>query len=255
MPRPPQAEAATVSAAIARGPGWAILHDTSLVSDPEPGLFDPAHWEGRVAGRAERGRGNLLFVDVGARQWAVRHYRRGGLAGRLLADRFMWCGEALTRSFREWRMLARLHEAGMPVPRPVAAGWRRRGLLYVADLATERIPAAIPLSARIGAGQDVDWRAIGGVVRQFHEAGACHADLNAHNILLDHAGKVWLLDFDRGRFRAPGPWQRASLDRLERSLRKIAAAGVGQAFDAAGWAELRAGYGAGLDLRRRASGP
>lgn len=244
-----------MSALIARGPGWAILYDPALVASPGPELFDPAHWEGREAGRAERGRGNLLFVDAGPRQWAVRHYRRGGMVGRLLVDRFFWCGEALTRSFREWRMLARLHDAGMPVPRPVAAGWQRRGLAYVADLATERIPGAIPLSARIAAGAAVDWRAIGEVIRKFHDAGACHADLNAHNVLLDAAGKVWLLDFDRGRFRAPGPWQRESLDRLNRSLRKIAAAGVGSSFDSAGWVDLLAGYAAGRDLRRRASGP
>jgi len=244
-----------VSASIARGPGWAILYDPSLVSSPGPELFDPAHWEGRLAGRAQRGRGNLLFVDTGTAQWAVRHYRRGGMAGRVLADRFAWCGEALSRSFREWRMLARLHAAGMPVPRPVAAGWRRRGLTYVADLVTERIPGAIPLSAHIGAGGAVEWRAVGRVIRALHDAGACHADLNAHNILLDPAGKVWLLDFDRGRFRAPGRWQRENLDRLSRSLRKIAAQGVGPGFDAAGWSELRAGYAAGGDLRRRASGP
>lgn len=244
-----------MSAAIARGPGWAILHDPVLVSSPGPELFDPAHWEGRVNGRAERGRGNLLFVDAGPRQWAVRHYCRGGLAGRLLVDRYIWCGAARTRSFREWRMLARLHDAGMPVPRPVAAGWRRHGLVYVAGLVTERIPGAVPLSTRIAGGGTVDWRAVGGVIGAFHDLGACHADLNAHNILLDAVGGIWLLDFDRGRFRAPGPWQRKNLDRLNRSLRKIAAEGVGRNFDAAGWTELLAGYATGRDLRRRASGP
>lgn len=244
-----------MSASIARGPGWAILHDPVLVSGPGPELFDLAYWEGRVVGRAERGRGNLLFVDAGPRQWAVRHYRRGGMVGRLLVDRFCWCGEALTRSFREWRILARLHDAGMPVPRPVAAGWRRRGLAYVADLATERIPDAVPLSAHIAAGGAVDWRAVGGVIRAFHDLGACHADLNAHNIVLDAVGGIWLLDFDRGRIRPPGPWQCKNLDRLNRSLRKIAADGVGRDFDDASWTELLAGYATGRDLRRRASGP
>lgn len=244
-----------VSAAIARGPGWATLYDPALVSGPGPDWFDPGHWDGRVASRADRGRGNLLFVDAGPRQWALRHYRRGGMAGRLLVDRFVWCGESRTRSFREWRMLASLREAGMPVPRPVAAHWRRRGLAYVADLATERIPGAVPLSAHIAAGEAVDWGAVGSVIRAFHELGAWHADLNAHNILLDPAGGIWLLDFDRGGFRAPGAWQRKSLDRLNRSLRKIAAEGAGPGFDAAGWSGLLQGYEAGGDLRRRASGP
>lgn len=244
-----------MSAAIARGPGWAILYDPALVSGPGPECFDPGHWDGRVAGRADRGRGNLLFVDAGPRQWALRHYRRGGMAGRLLVDRFVWCGESRTRSFREWRMLARLREAGMPVPRPVAAHWRRRGLAYVADLATERIPGAVPLSVHIAAGEAVDWGAVGGVIRAFHDLGAWHADLNAHNILLDPAGGIWLLDFDRGSFRAPGTWQRKSLDRLNRSLRKIAAEEAGPGFDSTGWSGLLQGYEAGGDLRRRASGP
>jgi 3-deoxy-D-manno-octulosonic acid kinase len=231
-----------MSAAIARGPGWAVLHDPELVETPIAALFDPAHWEGRVAGSAGRGRGRVLFVDAGAAQWALRQYRRGGLVGRLVEDRYPWLGEARTRSFREWRMLARLYAAGLPVPRPVAALWRRRGLCYVAGLATRRIPGAVPLSARLAAGEAVDWRGIGRMVHAFHVAGACHADLNAHNILLDEAGAAWLLDFDRGRMRQPGAWQAANLARLERSLRKIAAEPGAPAFSPAGWAALQAGY-------------
>ena len=241
--------------AIARGPGWAILHDPALVAEPGPELFDPAHWAGRMASEAERGRGNLLFVVAGPRQWALRHYRRGGLAGRLVNDRYLWCGEALTRSFREWRMLARLHAAGLPVPRPVAAGWRRHGMSYEADLATERIPDAVPLSARIATGSGIDWAAIGQVIRAMHDAGAWHADLNAHNILLDASDQPWLIDFDRGRFRAPGAWRQKNLARLERSLRKIAEEPGAARFDPAGWATLRAGYAAGRGRRRRASEP
>jgi 3-deoxy-D-manno-octulosonic acid kinase len=231
-----------VSAAIARGPGWATLYDPALVSDPGPALLDPAHWLDRVAGQAGRGRGRVTFVAAGAQQWALRHYCRGGLVGRLVADRYPWLGEARTRSFREWRMLARLHGSGLPVPRPVAAGWRRHGLLYTADLATVRIPGAAPLSARLAAGEPVDWRGIGRVLRDFHAAGAWHADLNAHNILLDEGAAAWLLDFDRGRFRAPGGWQARNLARLERSLHKIAAEPGAPPFSAAGWAALLAGY-------------
>jgi len=244
-----------MGASIARGPGWAVLHDPALVAAPDIALFDSASWEGRAAGHAGRGRGRVLFVDAGPSQWALRHYLRGGMAGRLLADRYPWLGEASTRSFREWRMLSRLHAAGLPVPRPVAAGWRRRGLAYTADLATVRIGGAVPLSARLAAGDAVDWHAIGRVLHEFHAAGACHADLNAHNILLDDAGAAWLLDFDRGRFLAPGAWQARNLARLERSLRKIAAEPAEPAFCAAGWADLLAGYEEARDLRLRARLP
>jgi len=246
-----------VSAAIARGPGWALLHDPALVAAPGAELLAPSHWEQRIVDHAGRGRGRVLFVDAGAQQWALRHYRRGGLVGRVLKDRYPWLGEARTRSFREWRMLARLHEAGLPVPRPVAAGWRRHGLLYTADLATARIPGAVPLSARLAAGEAVDWQGIGRMLHDFHAAGVCHADLNAHNILLDEVGAAWLLDFDRGRFRAPGGWQERNLARLERSLRKIAAEPGAPPFSAAGWRALLDGYRGASDLRLRlrARGP
>ncbi len=232
-----------------------MLHDAQLVDAPSPELFTPGRWPDRVTGEAGRGRGRVLFVAAADHHWALRHYRRGGVVGRLVADRYLWLGEARTRSFREWRMLARLHAAGLPVPRPVAAGWVRHGPCYVADLATQRIPGAVPLSARLAAGAAVNWGGIGAVLAEFHAAGAWHADLNAHNVLLDDGGAAWLLDFDRGRFRAPGPWQDRNLERLARSLRKIAAEPGAPAFSPAGWAELESAYRARRRLRLRARLP
>lgn len=240
-----------MTASIVRGPGWGVLYDAELVPTPELALFDPERWAGQRAGHAGRGRGQVIFVHAGDAQWALRHYRRGGLAGRLVEDRYMWLGEARSRSFREWRLLARLHAAGLPVPRPVAAGWQRQGPWYRADLLTVRIPAAAPLSARFAAGEMVDWGGIGRMLEAFHAAGAWHADLNAHNILLDAAGAPWLLDFDRGRIRPQGAWRGLTLARLERSLRKIAREPGAPGFDVAGWGALCAGYRAAADLRLR----
>lgn len=238
--------------AMATGPGWGILHAPALVEHPTPELFQPGHWSEREAGRAGRGRGVVHFVAAGAAQWALRHYRRGGLAGRVISDRYLWLGAERTRAFREWRMLQRLWEAGLPVPRPVAAGWRRSGLAYSADLATVRIPGAQPLSGRLAAGGAIDWEAIGRTLADFHRAGACHADLNAHNVLLDEAGRAWLLDFDRGRFLSPGSWQRRNLERLQRSLRKIAGEPGAAPFDPVGWESLLSGYRGALGLRASA---
>ncbi len=247
-----------MSAGIARGPCWGVLYDPELVTTPDPGLFDPDRWAGAVTGHAGRGRGQVLFLRAGDAQWALRHYRRGGLAGRLVRDRYAWLGEARSRSWREWRLLCGLHGMGLPVPRPVAAGWQRQGPWYRADLLTVRIPGAAPLSARLVAREPVDWASIGGMLERFHAAGAWHADLNAHNILLDAEGIPWLLDFDRGRIRPPGAWHSRTLSRLERSLRKIAHEPGAPGFDPAGWAALMAGYRASADLRlrlTRASGP
>jgi 3-deoxy-D-manno-octulosonic acid kinase len=240
-------------AAITRGPGWAVIHDPALVAAPDASFFEEARWEGRIRGHAGRGRGQVLFVAAGAEEWALRRYIRGGLIGRMVTDRYPWLGEERTRSFREWRMLARLHQAGLPVPRPVAADWTRQGLFYSAHLATVRIPGAIPLSARAAAGEPVDWRRIGEVLQAFHAAGAFHADLNAHNIMIDAGGQPWVLDFDRGMLRAPGAWQARNLERLERSLRKLAGERDAAGFSEAGWAALDAGYRAAR--LRRANGP
>jgi 3-deoxy-D-manno-octulosonic acid kinase len=229
------------------GAGRGLLFDPALVPEPRPDLLDPATWTGRVSGQAGRGRGGVSFVAADSGEWALRHYRRGGLVGRMIDDRYLFTGADRTRGFREWRMLAALHARGLPVPRPVATSFRRQGLTYTADLATLRIPRAEPLSARLtarGPGEQ-PWAAVGRVIRRFHDAGAWHADLNAHNILLDDSDSLWLIDFDRGRFRAPGGWREASLARLERSLRKIAGEPGAPPFSPSGWAELQAGYSAG----------
>jgi len=244
-----------VSGVIAGGPGWGLLHDPALVGDPRRDWFAAEAWEKRMTGHAGRGRGRVRFVMAGDAQWALRHYRRGGLVGRLVSDRYAWLGAERTRAFREWRLLAHLHAAGLPVPRPVAAGWTREGLFYSADLATVLIPGAMPLSARIAAGADIDWRRIGQVLQDFHAAGAFHADLNAHNILLDAEGEPWLLDFDRGRLRPPGAWQARNLERLRRSLEKIAREPSAPPFSAPAWAELLSSYDARRDLRFRARRP
>jgi 3-deoxy-D-manno-octulosonic acid kinase len=237
-----------VTGALAQGAGWGLLYDPELVAAPGPEFIASLRRQA-PAGLAERGRAQVVFVPTPAGEWALRHYRRGGLFGRVVRDRYLWLGAERTRCFREWRMLARLQQLGLPVPGPVAAAWRRAGPCYRADLVTQRIPSAAPLSGRLAQGEAVDWRGVGAMLWRFHQAGACHADLNAHNIMLDAAGKAWLLDFDRGRFRAPGPWREANLARLERSLRKIARDPALPPFSAAGWGMLQAGYAEARRLR------
>lgn len=237
-----------VSEALVAKPGAAILHDPR---EPGPWVaerFDPGAWAeaGYALDRAVGGRGAVVFVErPGDDDWALRHYHRGGLPGQLLEDQFVWLGPEHTRSFREWRLLRRLFNDGLPVPRPVAAGYRRRGLTYVADLITARIPAAEPLAAHVARGPlgAATWRGLGHCVRRFHDAGVFHADLNVHNLLLDDSLEPWLLDFDRGRLRAPGGWRRANLDRFLRSLRKLRAERPGVHIARADWEALLDGYG------------
>lgn len=228
-----------------REAGCGVLYDPALVADPDAALFDPDAWaaRGRLEGRGG-GRGSVCFVRHDDDVWVLRRYKRGGFVGRWIDERFLYTGAERTRSYRELRLLHELHARGLPVPRPVAAHFRRRGLAYGADLITVRIAGAEPLSQRLARAPlpEATWRAVGAMVARFHAEGVWHADLTAHNILVDEHGVPWLLDFDRGRLRGPGRWRERNLARLARSLRKIrpdvAAASVGDPQ----WDWLRAGY-------------
>ena len=221
----------------------AVLFDPARVDDPGWQLFDRARWRERGALTAERGgRGNIDFIEDGHRSWALRRYLRGGLPARFARERYLFLGEDRTRSFRELRLLARLRSLGLPVPAPVAAGYRRSAFTYVAEIITERLAGAIPLiDAMHSGGMDgARWDAIGRCLRRFHDAGVQHADLTARNVLVDDAGGVWLLDFDRGRLREPGAWRAGVIERLARSLAKHAAPGHEWR---AGFEQLRRAHG------------
>ncbi|HLT92423.1 MAG TPA: 3-deoxy-D-manno-octulosonic acid kinase [Woeseiaceae bacterium] len=226
----------------------AILYDRSLPNHISADSFAAAGWaEARpVEGRLRSaGRGNTLVVGDGTREFVLKHYVRGGLPARFLHDRYLWLGEARTRAFAEWRLLARLRELELPVPPPAAARYVRHGAWYTADLLTVRVPGIRPLSMRLTSATDAAfWEAIGAGIRRFHDAGVHHADLNAYNVQVDADDRVFLLDFDRGELRSPGPWQRANLARLRRSLDKLKRMDESLHFDERDWARLVAGYGA-----------
>ncbi|MCL4780872.1 MAG: 3-deoxy-D-manno-octulosonic acid kinase [Gammaproteobacteria bacterium] len=240
-----------MSRKIARYGGEVILYDDALLSHAGPALFAPA----LQAARATGGRGATLFIECAGQPCVLRHYYRGGLIGRLLSDQFLWLGESITRCFREWLLLEQLFDMGLPVPRPVAARYQRAGFIYRADLLTARLPDVESLAVRLGRGavSTEVWGRIGECIARFHAAGVWHADLNAHNIQLDAADRIFLLDFDRGRIRpvARG-WQQSNLARLQRSLRKISASSPGApGFSAAEWRWLVEGHEAALAAAQR----
>lgn len=240
--------------------------DGAIVFDPmvaaqagrfDPDWFEPAHWlaQGR-AQHASGGRGGAIYVEAPFGHCVVRHYRRGGMVARVMGDRYLWSGAERTRGFAEFHLLAELHGRGLPVPAPVAARYRRQGVHYRADLITRRIEGVATLAelvARERCAGDVAAR-VGATVAEFHAAGAYHADLNAHNVLIAEPdvsareprgeAAVWLVDFDRGDLRTPArAWQLANLARLRRSLLKVGAARDGEAaFDRACWSPLMAAY-------------
>ncbi|KXJ67659.1 3-deoxy-D-manno-octulosonic acid kinase [Achromobacter xylosoxidans] len=213
----------------------AMLSDARRVADAGPEIFNPAHYGDRARPVDAGGRQAAWFVEGQGWQGVLRRYRRGGMIARISRDAYLWNGESRTRSFREYRLLAALRAQGLPVPAPLAAAYWRQGPIYRAAIVVERIPGVRPLAQAL---TEPLWQPVADAIVRMHRAGVWHADLNAFNILIGNDGRVWLIDFDRGTQGALSERQRqANLDRLRRSLRKVA----GEAGDRF-WMRLRDSY-------------
>lgn len=214
----------------------------------DPDWFDPDYWGERVVPVSSGGRGSAWFVERTGQDWVLRHYRRGGLISRLSAEAYIYGGERQVRSLREFRMLQRMKEMRLPVPKPVAASYCRHGLFYQASIIIERLESVTPwgelLSGNVGAGDS--WERVGQALRSFHVEGVYHADLNCFNVMMA-SNRVYLIDFDRGEFR-PLPrtlgagWHASNLSRLYRSLAKTLAGCKAEGELASGWERLREAY-------------
>ena len=217
----------------------ALLFDPRSLPQADTALFNPHDAEPVAVG----GRGAAWFVRTDAGDAVLRHYRRGGMVARFSRDSYLWNGAERTRSFREFRLLHALRERGLPVPAPLAAAYWRSGTGYRAALLVSRIAGAESLGALLDRGAEPPWRAIGGTLAGFHRAGACHADLNVDNVLMDAGGIPWLIDFDRGTLRVPARgWQQANIARLQRSLRKRLGVRAKEPDIVASWNDMLAAY-------------
>lgn len=239
-----KAETSSVRATEAAIKNVSILYDADALAYAHDYLFEPAELaaHGWLQGRAQ-GRGHAYFFRYRGTDYVLRHYRRGGQMA-WLDDRYLWTGLERTRAWREWRLLARLQELNLSAPRPFAARTIRNGCFYRADLITGRcVGLSLATLLKDKALPATTWAEIGRVIRKFHDAGVWHADLNAHNLLIDSAGAVTLIDFDRARFRAPAArWRDANLARLARSLNKLKRLNPDSCFHEDDFVALRQGY-------------
>lgn len=200
-----------------------IWYDETLLKEDPKQVFDVEFWQnaGKVIGSAQ-GRGTTWFVQTETIEAAFRHYRRGGLFGKLVEDSYLFSCWEKTRSYQEFQLLNTLIEAGVNVPRPIAARAVKSGVTYKADLLSEKIPNARdlvsilmekPLPAEM-------YQKIGLEIRKMHDAQVNHTDLNIHNILIDEQDKVWIIDFDKCYQQSGNDWKQSNLDRLKRSFEK-----------------------------------
>jgi len=228
-----------------RGSGeyGAILFDSTQLRQVDPRWFDPGEWGSRAQQVDDGGRGGAWFIQASHGPLVLRQYLRGGMAAAVSRDRYLWRGANRTRSFAEFRLLRELLRRKCPVPTPVAACYLRGRMSYRAWIIVQRLEDVQSLAAlALADPEDAPWETAGRLVARFHREGLDHADLNAHNILFDAAGKGWMIDFDRCRLHIPATaWRERNLARLQRSLRKVG--GRSGAVDA-GFARLRKAYDA-----------
>lgn len=220
---------------------YGILPNLKLLGEaPGRDWFDLAFWRGQGAITSPKGgRGAAHIVSTPCGKALLRHYRRGGLVARFNTDRYLWRGENAVRSFSEFRVLESAVAAGLPVPEPLAAHYSRSGVWYRADILVKLIDDARTLAESLALPARIPWAAIGCAIARMHAWGLWHADLNAHNLLIDHVGKVWVIDFDRARRKAPRMiWMRRNLARLKASLAKLGAPRVVMGFENEHWPAL-----------------
>ena len=204
----------------------AILYDADLFphAEVEPTVqwFRSSWWEqqGLVTSR-QRGRGTALTVETPIGPAVLRQYLRGGWAARFIRSRYLFTGYGRSRPFREFGILTRLARLDLPAPRPAGCLCERHGLASTGALLTLEIPNCHPLERWLDSMDADAWRSVGRCVRKFHDQGLVHADLTVRNILIQDGGEVFLVDFDRARFRdnADRAFAR-NLQRLKRSLHK-----------------------------------
>jgi heptose I phosphotransferase len=114
---------------------------------------------------------------------------------------------------RELENALALRAAGLPAPRPLAAGEADRGWRRLSFVALEALPGT-PLERlsppRAPAERRALVRRVAALVRALHAAGFWHRDLYLANVLLDATtGELGLVDLERVKRRAGGPSARA----------------------------------------------
>lgn len=222
-----------------------ILFDADIVSNPDVSLFDPEHWRAQQSLTGEStGRGTTYFFHYQQHEMVLRHYRRGGLIGKILQDQYLYTGLTQTRAWQEFYLLAEMQQSQLPTPVPVAAKIERTGVGYRADLITLRIPASqdvfqLLCQQELSAQQ---WFKIGRAIRQLHDQQIFHHDLNIHNLILDQQDQIWIIDFDKCQRKGGQEWKQQNLDRLLRSLRKEQQRASCFYWQENDWTDLLTGY-------------
>lgn len=190
-----------------------------------------------------KGRGTTWFVKGEKGEFALRHYHRGGLFGKLIKDSYWFSGLSNTRAYQELHLLQTLVQHQVNVPIPIAAKVIKSGFTYQADILVQKIANGKDLVAMLAREKLSEgmFEKIGREIRKMHDTNVNHTDLNIHNILIDNQSKVWIIDFDKCHQQEDSSWKQDNLSRLKRSFDKELGLGTIQLPDYA-WKSIDNGY-------------
>jgi 3-deoxy-D-manno-octulosonic acid kinase len=224
--------------------GHIILFDAAHFSDVTPHMFSGDYWQQKnaITGQAI-GRGTTYFFQHEQHEYVLRHYRRGGLIGKILNDQYLYTGLEQSRAWQEFNLLQHMQTLGLACPKPIAARLIRRGCYYQADIISSKIEKAQDLYQVLlkSSVSTEAWQQIGQTIAEFHQQQIYHHDLNIHNIMLDNNQKAWLIDFDKCAVKTGEEWKKANIARLKRSFEKeLALHNIN--WDASDWQNLITAY-------------
>ena len=231
-----------------------LLYNPHLLTRPHASLLSDdivqQASESEIIGSG--GRGQAWFIEFDGIAAVYRKYMRGGLVAKLNRQTYIGLNWQNTRSIKEWYLLQWMFDRGLPVPQPIAASVCRWPFsfspFYRAHILVQRIAHVKTLDQLLSERKldSHEWQKVGECIRQFHNAGIYHADLNANNILLDESNKVYLIDFDKGERRDAAQqnnqWMQNNLQRLKRSLLKQQRIRNNYFFTEEDWQLLLAAY-------------
>lgn len=202
-----------------------IIYNKSLVENIGLETFDASNFALNPIAVSVGGRNSAWFIKVNNINAVLRHYRRGGMIGKIIKNNYVWVGLEKTRSFHEFNILNKIYNLGLCVPQPIAAITQRTGLTYRAAIIVTTIENSKTLAEIILQDENVNETISSSVAKsilKLHDSGFWHADLNAYNILIDDENRAWIIDFDKAlNIELTAAQRKNNLLRLQRSILKI----------------------------------